>query len=88
MFERYVSVTWHNGPVWVERLVSDNPITIDVATAHYLVEHDFNEDRDSLEFVDAPETVNLDDATDTPGPDDGCDYEDCDDDDCNGECND
>lgn len=81
MFKQYVSVTWHNGPVWVERLVSDNPITIDDAVAHYLAAHDFNEDRDSLEFVDAPETINLgdpDDATDTLGPDDPADPADAD----------
>ncbi len=70
MFEQHVAITWHNESTWVERLVSDNPITIDVAAAHYVVEHDFNENRDSLEFVDAPETINLDGSADTLGPDD------------------
>lgn len=73
MFEQHVTVTWHNGPTWVEHIVSENPITIDGVAAHYQAAHDFNEDRDSLEFVDVPDTVNLDecdDTTDTLGPDD------------------
>ena len=61
-YERHVAVTWHDGAMWVERLVSDKPITIDRAAAHYQAAHDFNEDRDSLEFVDAPERINLDEC--------------------------
>lgn len=69
MFEQHVAVTWHDGAMWVEKIVSDSPITIDGVAAHYQDAHDFNEDKDSLEFVDAPETVSLDecdDSTDTP----------------------
>ncbi len=68
-FEQYIVIVWHNGPMWVEQIVSENPITIDGVAAHYQAAHGFNEDRDSLEFVDplgpSIKIDECDDATDT-----------------------
>ena len=61
--EQYVVIEWNNGPVAVEKFVSDEPITLDVAVAHY--ERDgANFERDSITLVDPPETINLSLPTD------------------------
>lgn len=69
-YEQHIVIEWHNGPAWIEHFVSDNPITIDKVAAHAASVWDFNEDRDSITFVDPPDpSVKIgecDDVTDTP----------------------
>ena len=56
--EQTVMVMWRNGGEYVERLVSDKPITMDQITAHYEAQG-MDWERDSITFVDPIETVEL-----------------------------
>lgn len=56
--EQHVVIEWNNGPVAVEKLVSEEPITLDVAVAHYEREG-ANFERDSITLVDTPEMIEL-----------------------------
>lgn len=63
-FEQFVVIDWHDTTPWIERFVSENPITID-EVVRKAEEWDFNEDRDSITFVDPPNTINATESDDT-----------------------
>ncbi len=58
-YVQFVVITWHKGPSWIERIVSDNPIEIDQVCAHFEHTVNFNAEKDSIEFVSPPTDIPL-----------------------------
>lgn len=56
-YEQFVRVMWRNGGEYVERLVSDTPLTMDRITTHYEGEG-ADWERDSITLIE-PETITL-----------------------------
>ena len=57
--EQLALVEFKNTEPFIYRFVSKKPITIERIAQHLMDEEDFNEDRDSVTFVDAPTIVKL-----------------------------
>ena len=62
-YRQPVLVEFNNSCPYVEVFTSDKPITIARVANHYIATEDFNEERDSLTFLDAlTDTLDLDHA--------------------------
>jgi len=53
-FKQIVLVEFDNSGPWLETFVSNRNITIEQVAAYYVKKEDFNEDRDSITFVNNP----------------------------------
>jgi hypothetical protein len=58
-FKQFVIVHFDNCAPFVYELVSNKKITIDSAAAHFEETEGFNEDRDSLTFIDEPSKLKI-----------------------------
>lgn len=51
-YKQLVLVEFRNCSPFIYNIISDEPITIDKVVQHFIDTEDFNEDRDSVTFVD------------------------------------
>jgi hypothetical protein len=59
LHEQFVLVEFNNSEPGVYRFVSQSEITIDAVAGYYRRTEGFNEERDSLTFIDPPTTITL-----------------------------
>jgi hypothetical protein len=55
-----VLLEFHNSTPSIVEFVSDTPITLERVTQSVQAEHDFDEDKDAITFLDEPERYDLD----------------------------
>ena len=58
-YKKLVLVEFRNCSPFIYNIISDKPITIDKVIQHFIDAEDFNEDRDSVTFVDEITEVKL-----------------------------
>jgi hypothetical protein len=58
-YKQLVLVEFRNCSPFIYNIISDKPITIDKVIQHFIDAEDFNEDRDSVTFVDEITEVKL-----------------------------
>jgi hypothetical protein len=58
-YKQLVLVEFRNCSPFIYNIISDKPITIDKVVQHFIDAEDFNEDRDSVTFVDEITEVKL-----------------------------
>ena len=51
-YNQLVLVEFRNCPPFLYKMVSDKPITLDNVVQHFIDTEDFNDERDSITFVD------------------------------------
>ena len=56
-YSQLVLVEFNNAGPWIEKFVSDKPITIQAVADYYVEKEGFDEDRDSITFVSEPGEV-------------------------------
>jgi hypothetical protein len=61
MYKQLVMVEFRNCSPFIYNVVSDKPITLDGVVEYFISTEDFNEERDSITFLDELTTINLDD---------------------------
>jgi hypothetical protein len=58
-YYQYALIEFRNTTPFVYRLTSDKPITIDDAAKFFEVTEGFNEQRDSITFIDEPTDLDI-----------------------------
>lgn len=58
-FTQIVLVEFDNSGPYLAKFTSNKPITIEAVAAFYIEREGFNEDRDSLTFVEVGETIKI-----------------------------
>ena len=58
-YKQLVLVEFRNCSPFIYNIISDKPITIDKVVQHFIDTEDFNEDRDSVTFIDEITEVKL-----------------------------
>ena len=58
-YHQFAIVHFDNAAPFVYELVSNKPITIELAAAHFEETEGFNESRDSITFIDKPSKMKI-----------------------------
>jgi hypothetical protein len=58
-YKQLVLVEFRNCPPFLYNIVSDKPISIDKVVQHFIDTEDFNDERDSITFIDEITEVKL-----------------------------
>ncbi len=58
-YKQYVVVEFHNCGATVDKLVSNKPITIEIAAQYYTKKEGANWDKDSISFMDKPIEIKI-----------------------------
>jgi hypothetical protein len=58
-YKQLVLVEFRNCSPFIYNIISDEPISIDKVVQHFIDTEDFNEDRDSVTFIDEITKVKL-----------------------------
>lgn len=58
-YNQLVLVEFENAGLWLRRVVSDTPITLDRVVQHFTDTEYFDEKRDRLSFLSEPEEIQL-----------------------------